>query len=139
VNIYYTLGFSSFTTELQTSCNYFARGSANFLIYEPVSKRSSELYLPSLSSVSDIPNENEFLTFPGRGFLVYVKDPKTKKDTRISKSELLDAKCDNGVKARWIGLTDITGATSTNSTLDQITTESGGTIRKNRTRKYKKQ
>jgi hypothetical protein len=136
VNTYYTLGFSSFTTDLQTSCTYFANGSPNFLIYEPVSRPRGELYLPSLSSVSDIPNENEFITLPGRGFLVYAKDPETKNDTRIHASRLLDAKCDNGVPSRWIGLTDITGATSTNSTLRQITTDSGGKRRNKITRKY---
>jgi hypothetical protein len=148
LNIYYTLGFSSFTTDLQQSCRFFSRGSPNFLIYEPHATKHthavegqeerkivySELYLPSLSSVSDMPKEDEFLTLPGRGFVVYRIDPE--KGSK-NESTILDAKCTNPVAARWIGLMDIAGPANIYRNIRE--TRSGGKRRNKITRKYKKQ
>jgi len=151
LNIYYTLGFSSFTTKLQTSCTSFSKGSPKFLIYEPRATKHtyevegqeereivySELYLPSLSSVSDIPTEDEFLTLPGRGFVVYRIDPEN--GPPITESIILDAKCTNRnpVPARWIGLMDIAGPANIYRNIRE--TRSGGKRRNKITRKYKKQ
>ena len=98
----------------------------------------SELYLPSLKSVSDTPSENEYITFPGMTFLVYSKEPSTKKGELLYESAVLKEKCTPQVKAIWIGLTDFTGSTSTNRTLRFVSTKSGGKRRNKITRKYKK-
>jgi hypothetical protein len=85
-----------------------------------------------------MPSEDEYITFPGMTFLVYSKEPSSKKGELLYESKVLKEKCTPEVRAIWIGLTDVTGATSTNRTLKFSSTKSGGKRRNNLTRKYKK-
>lgn len=105
INVYTTLGFSSFTTDLAVSCEWFSSGSPNFLIYEPKGKNNN---LPSLKEVSDIPKEDEYITFPLTSFMVNSVEPNPNGAVQhVPRSAKYTEACVSNIPAIWIGLIDV--------------------------------
>jgi hypothetical protein len=129
LNVYSTLAFSSFSTKLEAVCGTFTAGEPNVFVYEPRTptlRKGIEFHLPCLKSVSDLPNEDEYLTFPAMTVIVFSKE------RQLQRSVELNEQCNPPVTATWIGITDLTGATAATLDLTLKRTESGGGNKNNR-------
>jgi len=163
INVYSSLGFSSFTSDLNVACRFAstvassssasesATKMTHILVFEPVRGR---ITLPSLRSVSDVAIEDEFLMFPKFGVTIYSRE------TGSLSSQVLGETCDWSVvlandiaiaQARgidytpvlasmpksitWIAMTDVTGATSLNEYIKGELHESGGSLHPRRNRR----
>jgi len=125
LNVYTTLGFSSFTPDVNVACDFFSASNPNIFVYEPRMRPHADFYLPCLKAVSDIPTENEFLIVPGLSVIVYSKEKN------VAQSRL-NVHCTPPRPVTWIGLTDITGATALDPHIKADQTESGGATRRNK-------
>ena len=135
LNVYSTLAFSSFSTKLEAVCGTFTAGEPNIFVYEPRTptlRKGIEFHLPCLKPVSDLPMEDEYLTFPAMTVIIFSKE------RRVQQSTELNEQCNPPVTATWIGITDLTGATATNRNLTLRETESGGGKKNRRTQKKRR-
>jgi hypothetical protein len=163
VNVYTSLGFSSFTTSCDVACRFAGNfaflptasptKSANVMIFEPSRGRIS---LPSLRSVSDIAVEDEYLMFPTFSVLIYEQERGSLASPmfgvecdweRVLANDIADAQAQgldySQTLARmprnitWTGITDVTGATSLEDMPGDNDT-SGGARKKRKTRHVRK-
>ncbi len=163
VNVYTSLGFSSFTTSCDVACRFAGNfaflptasptKSANVMIFEPSRGRIS---LPSLRSVSDIAVEDEYLMFPTFSVLIYEQERGSLASRlfgvecdweTVLANDIADAQAQgldySQTLARmprnitWTGITDVTGATSLEDMPGDNDT-SGGARKKRKTRHVRK-
>jgi len=131
INVYTTLAFSSYTTKLDTSCEFSGK-NPNIMVFEP---RRGKINLPSLQIISDIPTENEYLMFPNYSVMVFSRETEVQ-------SKMLNEKCKRtrvyGVKIppiNWIGITDVTDV-SLREGITQLESSSGGRHSTTRRRRH---
>lgn len=130
--LYSTLAFSSWSTKLDVVCKYFSTGEPCFFIYE-----RKTIILPCLKPVSDIPTEDEYLTFPF--FSLVINNLESTNDG----SKIFGEKCGTSSQTiTWIGVNDPKGSDSDVTSLEFKLTSSGGRKDRNkvkgmRARKYK--
>jgi len=163
VNVYTSLGFSSFTTSCDVACRFAGNfaflptasptKSANVMIFEPSRGRIS---LPSLRSVSDVVVEDEYLMFPTFSVLIYEQERGSLASRMfgvecdwetVLANDIADAQLQGldytPTLARmprsitWTGITDVTGATSLEDMPGDSET-SGGARKKRKTRHVRK-
>ena len=143
---YMSLGFSSFTTKLDIACRFSVpKATSNhphIMVFEP---RRGRIALPSLRLVSDTAIEDEFLMFPNYSVMIFSREE------RVLGSRALGETCDwsrvlagdaavaaaQGIdftpvlqsmpkRITWIGITDLTGATTLQEDIEGTRSESGG-------------
>jgi len=132
VNYYTSLGFSSYTTNLSTSCIFAVADKPvdkppNIIVYEP---RSGQTNLPSLQIISDTPIEKEYLTFPNQKVMVYYRE------NGVLHSAILHETCSTTAPRtpiNWIAITDASDP-DLRAGITQIDTQSGGR-RKNKNKR----
>jgi hypothetical protein len=141
-----SLGFSSFTTSVDIACRFsvprVATMHPHIVIFEP---RRGRIALPSLRLVSDTAVEDEFLMFPNYSVMIFSREE------RVLESRALGETCDwsrvlagdaavaaaQGIdftpvlesmpkRITWIGITDLTGATTLQEDIQGSRSESGG-------------
>lgn len=146
LHTYMSLGFSSFTTNLDIACKFsvprVTTKSPHIMVFEP---RRGRIDLPSLLPVSDIATEDEFLVFPNFSVMIFSREEG------VLASRSLGETCDwsralaseaalaaaQGIdftptlqsmptRITWIGITDITGATTLHEGIEGTHSESGG-------------
>ena len=132
INYYTSLGFSSYSTNISTSCIFAVANKPvdkppNIVVYEP---RSGQINLPSLQIVSDTPTEKEFLTFPNQKVMVYYREDG------VLQSVILNETCSAIYPRTPINLIAITDASDPDlrAGITQIDTQSGGR-RKNKNKR----
>jgi len=124
INYYTSLGFSSYTTKVLTSCIFAVADKPvnkppNIIVYEP---RSGQINLPSLQIISDTPIEKEYLTFPNQKVMIYYRE------NGVLQSGILDETCAMiapGTPINWIGITDASDP-DLRAGITQIDSRSGG-------------
>jgi hypothetical protein len=124
INYYTSLGFSSYTTKVSTSCIFAVADKPvnkppNIIVYEP---RSGQINLPSLQIISDTPREKEYLTFPNQKVMIYYRE------NGVLQSGILDETCAMiapGTPINWIGITDASDP-DLRAGITQIDSRSGG-------------
>ena len=158
---YMSLGFSSFTTKLDIACVFSVPKATtkhpHIMVFEP---RHGRIALPSLRLVSDVATEDEFLMFPNYSVMIFSRDEG------VLTSRSLGETCDwsralaaqaalsdaQGIdftpvlqsmptQITWIGITDLTGATTLQEDIEGTRSESGGgggRTRRGRRHKYKR-
>ena len=143
---YMSLGFSSFTTNLDIACRFSVPKATtkhpHVMVFEP---RRGRIALPSLRLVSDTAIEDEFLMFPNYSVMIFSREE------RVLESRALGETCDwsrvlagdaavaaaQGIdftpvlqsmpkQITWIGITDLTGATTLQEDIEGTRSESGG-------------
>jgi hypothetical protein len=143
---YMSLGFSSFTTKLDIACVFSVPKATtkhpHIMVFEP---RHGRIALPSLRIVSDVATEDEFLMFPNYSVMIFSRDEG------VLTSRSLGETCDwsralagqaalsaaQGIdfdpvlqsmpkQITWIGITDLTGATTLQEDIEGARSESGG-------------
>ena len=132
INYYTSLGFSSYSTNISTSCIFAVANKPvdkppNIVVYEP---RSGQINLPSLQIVSDTPTEKEFLTFPNQKVMVYYREDG------VLQSVILNETCSTTAPRtpiNWIAITDASDP-DLRAGITQIDTQSGGR-RKNKNKR----
>ncbi len=163
VDVYTSLGFSSFSTSCDVACRFAGNfaflptasptKSANVMIFEPSRGRIS---LPSLRSVSDVAVEDEYVMFPTFSVLIFEQERGSLASPmfgvecdweRVLANDIADAQAQgldySPTLARmprritWTGITDITGATSLEDMPGDSET-SGGSRKKRKTRHVRK-
>jgi hypothetical protein len=160
VNVFTSLGFSSFTTSCDVACRFAGNfallpaaaaptKSANVMIFEPSRGRIS---LPSLRTVSDVAIEDEYLMFPTYSVVIYEQEKGSLSSRvfgldchwpRVLANDIADAQLQGldytPTLARmprsitWTGITDVTGATSLED-MPGDSSASGGARKKRKTR-----
>lgn len=132
INYYTSLGFSSYTTNISTSCIFAVANKPvdkppNIIVYEP---RSGQTNLPSLQIISDTPIEKEYLTFPNQKVMIYYREDG------VPRSVTLKETCSAiypGTPINWIAITDASDM-DLRAGIKQIDTQSGGR-RKNKNKR----
>ncbi len=143
---YMSLGFSSFTTKLDIACRFSVPKATtkhpHLMVFEP---RRGRIALPSLRIVSDVATEDEFLMFPNYSVMIFSREEG------VLTSRALGETCDwsralaaeaalsaaQGIdftpvlqsmpkRITWIGITDLTGATTLQEDIEGTRSESGG-------------
>ena len=132
INYYTSLGFSSYTTNVSTSCIFAVSDKPvdkppNIIVYEP---RGGQTNLPSLQIISDTPIEKEYLTFPNQKVMVYYREDG------VLQSVILNETCSTTAPRtpiNWIAITDASDP-DLRAGITQIDTQSGGR-RKNKNKR----
>jgi len=154
---YMSLGFSSFTTKLDIACRFSVPKATtkhpHLMVFEP---RRGRIALPSLRIVSDVATEDEFLMFPNYSVMIFSREEG------VLTSRALGETCDwsralaaeaalsaaQGIdftpviqsmpkRITWIGITDLTGATTLQEDIEGTRSESGGGGRTRRGRRHR--
>lgn len=154
---YMSLGFSSFTTNVDIACRFSVPKATtkhpHVMVFEP---RRGRIALPSLRIVSDVATEDEFLMFPNYSVMIFSREEG------VLTSRALGETCDwsralaaeaalsaaQGIdftpvlqsmpkRINWIGITDLTGATTLQEDIEGTRSESGGGGRTRRGRRHR--
>ena len=163
VDVYTSLGFSSFTTVSDVACRFAGNfafrpaasptKSANVMIFEPSRGRIS---LPSLRTVSDVAVEDEYVMFPTFSVIIFEQERGSLASRlfgvdcdwqRVLANDIADAQLQGldytttlarmPISITWTGITDITGATSLEDMPGDSET-SGGARKRRKTRHVRK-
>jgi hypothetical protein len=125
INYYLSLGFSSYTTNVNIACQFSAMNQSalkfpNVIVYEP---RSGKINLPSLGFISDTAGEYEYLMFPNHEVMIFSRE------NGALRSDILNETCMIfPTRINWIGITDASDP-SLREGIKSINTRSGGTKR----------
>jgi len=157
-----SLGFSSFTASVDVACRFsvprVATMHPHIMVFEP---RRGRIALPSLRLVSDTAVEDEFLMFPNYSVMVFSREEgvlesralrETCEWSRVLAGDAAVAAAQGidftpvldsmPTRITWIGITDLTGATTLQEDIQGSRNESGGgggrTRRRRHTTKCKK-
>ena len=144
LNEYKTRAFSSFSLDINVSCIFaLSTTDPNVFVYEPARGR---IVMPELSSVSDIPREDEYLMFPESSMIVTKREDAT---NFSGYNESCGPLNQANKKITWIGLMDAQIGAGNNDApeynirtgINVLHTSSGGRHRKrsiNRVHKHKR-
>jgi hypothetical protein len=153
-----SLGFSSFTASVDVACRFsvpkVATKHPHIMVFEP---RRGRIALPSLRLVSDVATEDEFLMFPNYSVMIFSREEG------VLESRALRETCDwsrvfagdaavaavQGIdftpvlesmptQITWIGITDLTGATTLQEDIQGSRSESGGGRSRRRSRRRRR-
>jgi hypothetical protein len=141
-----SLGFSSFTASVDVACRFsvprVATMHPHIIVFEP---RRGRIALPSLRLVSDTAVEDEFLMFPNYSVMVFSREEgvlesralrETCEWSRVLAGDAAVAAAQGidftpvlesmPTRITWIGITDLTGATTLQEDIQGSRNESGG-------------
>jgi hypothetical protein len=141
-----SLGFSSFTASVDVACRFsvpkVATKHPHIMVFEP---RRGRIALPSLRLVSDVATEDEFLMFPNYSVMIFSREEgvlesralrETCEWSRVFAGDAAVAAAQGidftpvlesmPTQITWIGITDLTGATTLQEDIQGSRSESGG-------------
>ena len=153
-----SLGFSSFTASVDVACRFsvpkVATKHPHIMVFEP---RRGRISLPSLRLVSDVATEDEFLMFPNYSVMIFSREEgvlesralrETCEWSRVLAGDAAVAAAQGidftpvldsmPTRITWIGITDLTGATTLQEDIQGSRNESGGGGRTRRHRRMTK-
>ena len=125
INEYKTRAFSGFSLNIDTACKFALNIDPTIFVYEPARGRAE---MPGLSSVSDLPGEEEYLMFPESSMIITKKEVATNFSGYNTTCGPLNRA---NKKITWLGLMDVVQGNYDIVGIDILHTSSGGR-RKNR-------
>jgi len=124
INEYKTRAFSGFSLNIYIACRFALNIDPTIFVYEPARGR---VEMPALSSVSDLPGEEEYLMFPESSMVITKREVATNfSGYNESCGPLNQAK----KKITWLGFMDAVQGNYDIEGIDILHTSSGGRRKK---------
>jgi hypothetical protein len=124
INEYKTRAFSGFSLNIYTACKFALNIDPTIFVYEPARGR---VEMPGLSSVSDLPGEEEYLMFPESSMIITKKEVATNFSGYNTTCGPLNRA---NKKITWLGLMDAVQGNYDIVGIDILHTSSGGRRKK---------